>query len=339
MTLIITAKLHPSQDVVKIILWLISAPTALLYINNDGTFMHTLRGSEKMKKLIGFLFIVFGVSMLLSILTSSVLGGALSKEGRQVRTASLDNIENMNINMPSADVRIIPEDRQDVEAVLQGRNVDKNQLSVKQSGNTLKVGLEQGKFQWFTFSDDLTLDLHIPQEYSRNMMIKAGSGNIEFEGVDENRTTLEKLELDMSSGTATLDNLDVKLLKHKGSSGSIQIKNVTAEATDIDISSGDVELDHYSGSLRANLSSGDLRAEFEELTGPVKIGMTSGSVSLHMPENADFVLQGNTSNGSIRCDLPLQNRKENEGTHLSGSYGNGSHPVQITASSGDITIE
>jgi lia operon protein LiaG len=67
--------------------------------------------------------------------------------------------------------------------------------------------------------------------------------------------------------------------------------------------------------------------------------MTSGSVSLHMPENADFVLQGNTSNGSIHCDLPLQNRKENEGTHLSGSYGNGSHPVQITASSGDITIE
>ncbi|KIV53330.1 hypothetical protein AM501_27850 [Aneurinibacillus migulanus] len=292
-----------------------------------------------MKKLIGFLFIVFGTLLLLGILANSVLGGALSKEGRQVQTVSPDNIENMNINVSSADVRIIPEDRQDIEAVLQGRNVSKNQLSVKQSGNTLKVSLEQKEFKWVTFSNHLTLDLHIPQEYNRNMIIDAGSGDIEFKGVNENRTTLEKLELHMSSGTTILENLDVKLLKYKGSSGSTRVENVTAEATDIDISSGDVELSHYSGALRANLSSGDLRAEFEELTGPVKIGMTSGSVSLHMPENADFTLQGHTTSGSIHCDLPLQNRKENEDEHLSGSYGNGSHAVQITASSGDINIE
>lgn len=244
-------------------------------------------------------------------------------------------IKMIEIDVSGMDTTIIPEKREYVTAELKG----KGKVKIKQGKNKIEISVKHKWFDWFSFGKKAELNVYIPEEYSRDMDIELGSGNLTFSGHSKNRPmVLNELSVDMSSGNLTLDNLSVKHFTHEGSSGNVNIESLATETGTFDISSGNIKLRHYTGAAKAELSSGKLDAQLDELKDAVDIEVSSGKVTLDLPADADFTLNGKVSSGQIHCRFPLKNKKTDDQNIIAGSHGSGKHPLDLTVSSGSIDI-
>lgn len=250
-----------------------------------------------------------------------------SKDGRAALSKTIDTIE---INVGSVQTTIIPEDRNDVEAVLTG----KGSLIVEETGNRIIVETKRKMFNWFSFSEKRQLKIYIPEDYNRNINIQIGSGSLDFSGES---MKLNKLSLDIGSGNVNLDHLEVDEFTHDGSSGKVEIDTLITKTGTFDLSSGNLDIEHYTGSLNADVSSGKFSVQMDKLNDSIDIDLSSGNVNLDLPDNADFILNGNVSSGNISSEFPLTTTSSDK-KGLKGAYGSGKHKIDVSVSSGDVYI-
>jgi len=284
-----------------------------------------------MKKLLAFLAVLacfYIIAMGLQRVSWFPLGS------KETQAASMRNINVIDIHASAADVSVIPDNREDVKAEYKG----KGKLKVTKSGDTIKVSLERSWFEGINFFDKKKLKIYIPKDFNEKMAVNIGSGRLHFSGPSKSKPmNLNELSLDMSSGMVDLENLKVGSYRHVGSSGNAQLNYVTAGNATIKMSSGNVDLSHFQGKLSAKLSSGRFKGQLDQLKDSIDVKISSGIVSLDLPKNSDFTLEGKVSSGLISCDFPLESRSSN-GHSISGTYGTGKYKVNVTASSGKVNI-
>ena len=232
--------------------------------------------------------------------------------------------------MGGVQTTIIPEDRNDVEAVLTGEGT----LIVKETDNKLVVETKKKMFNWFSFSKKRQLKIYIPEDYNRNMNIQIGSGSLDFSGES---MKLNDFSLDIGSGNVNIDHLEVNNFIHDGSSGNVEIDTLFTKTGTFDLSSGNLSINHYTGALNAAVSSGRLSVQMDKLMDSIDIDLSSGNVDLDLPDNADFHLNGKVSSGDIKSDFPLTtNGTDKKG--LEGTHGSGKYKINVSVSSGDVDI-
>ncbi|AIE59023.1 DUF4097 family beta strand repeat-containing protein [Bacillus methanolicus] len=245
-----------------------------------------------------------------------------------------NKIEKIKIVVNDVSTKIIPENRKDLKADLNG----KAKLSVKRSGEEVEVTVKKIGFGRFLFHDKTNLNIYIPKDYERKMDIDVGSGNLEFSGGSKTeRMKLRNLSLDLGSGNMKLKNLDIKDFRYDGASGNGEIYSLAVQSGSIDISSGSLLVKDYNGGLGAEISSGYLEAQMDKLTDFMDIEVGSGEVNLDLPDNAGFTLHGKVRSGNISCDFPLKDKKRDK-SNINGIHGNGEHQVNLKVSSGNINI-
>lgn len=258
-----------------------------------------------------------------------------SFSGKDNTTAEVSNkIDNIEFEISSAKLNIIPSNRKDLEATLEG----KGKLSVNESGDTIKVTHEQKWYEWLPFFSTSIVTVYIPEDYGKDMGINLSSGTVNFASLEANQAfKLENLTIDMSSGDVNLQNLDVIDFKHHGSSGNLSIDSLASKTSSIDISSGNVKIADFTGELEADISSGELVVQMKELTDEVDIDVSSGSVQLDLPDKADFVLKGDIGSGDLSYNYPLTIEKE-DNHNIRARHGAGKHKIDIDVSSGSVKI-
>lgn len=268
------------------------------------------------------LFIVFNQSFQFD---GFAVGG--NKDGR---AAISNNIETIDINVAGVKTTIIPENRDDVEAVLIG----KGSLIVKEAGSRLVIETKRKMFNWFSFSEKRQLKIYIPEDYNRNLKIQIGSGNLNFSGQS---MKLNELSLDIGSGNVNMDHIEVNEFTHDGSSGNVEIDTLNTKTGTFDLSSGNLEIEHFTGALKADVSSGKFSVQMDKLNDSIDIDLSSGDVNLDLPDKADFNLDGKVSSGNISSDFPLTtNGTDNK--DIKGTHGSGKNKITISVSSGDVHI-
>ncbi|MEQ2527258.1 DUF4097 domain-containing protein [Bacillaceae bacterium CLA-AA-H227] len=252
----------------------------------------------------------------------------------QMKAEISDKIDNIEFDIASANVTIIPENRDDLEAQLTG----KGKVTVKQKGDTITVEYKQKWFSWFNFFNHSKLNVYVPEDYKEDMVIDIGSGNLELSGESAKQPfKLNHLILDMSSGNVELNDLVVNEFAFDGSSGNVEIHSLDSKTTSVDVSSGNVKISDFAGELEADISSGRFDAQFAELRDSISIDVSSGNVTLDLPEKADFTLEGETGSGNISSNFPL--KVENQDKHeIKGTHGSGKHEIEIDVSSGNVEI-
>lgn len=246
------------------------------------------------------------------------------------------DIENISIDISSVATTVVPEDRNDVRAELKGKGT----VSVNKRGDDIEVSVKRKGFFWFNWFelDNTALTIYIPKNYDKNMEIKLGSGEVTFKGSSiQDRMELDKLSVDVGSGSMVLKNLDVQTLEQQISSGEVEINSLSAETGTFEVSSGSVNVQNYTGKLDADVSSGELEIQMDELKDSISLNVSSGDIELDLPDDAEFTLNGKTSSGDLSCDFPLENKQESD-KRLSGKQGNGKHKIDANVSSGDIEI-
>ncbi|MGD8191707.1 DUF4097 family beta strand repeat-containing protein [Brevibacillus ginsengisoli] len=294
-----------------------------------------------MKKLLGVIIILVGVFLLLKSITNIELGGWVRGEVKHLEgSASVANIDTIHIQIPSANLQIVTEDRSDLLAALQGSDADKFTLQVQRKNNSIDVNVDDPKTNWFNFSDDMKLVVHVPMSYQQKLEVEATSGRVEFTGHSSSSPAIYKeLNVNVSSGDIRLDNLQVGQLKIEGTSGSIRSDRVTADKSTLEVSSGDIRMDRYTGAIDASLSSGSLDIQLEKVTGSIHVEASSGDVKLQLPKDADVTVDAKVSSGNVKADFPLENTTiYDENSQIKGSKGAGTYPIDLEANSGSIKI-
>jgi lia operon protein LiaG len=281
-----------------------------------------------MKRIVILLLIITGLYIVFNQsfqLDGFAFGG--SKDGR---AALSKTIETIDINVAGVKTTIIPESRDDVEAVITG----KGSLTVKETGNRLVVETKKKMFNWFSFSEKSHLKIYIPEGYNRDMTIQIGSGSLNFSGQS---MKLNELSLDIGSGNVNIDHLEVNEFTHDGSSGNVKIDTLKTKSSTFDLSSGNLEVNHFTGALKADVSSGRFSMQMDKLNDSIEIDLSSGNVNLDLPDNADFNLDGEVSSGNISSDFPLTSNGSDKKS-LKGTHGSGKNQINVEVSSGNIHI-
>jgi lia operon protein LiaG len=293
-----------------------------------------LRGENEMiKRILVIFLIITGAYIAMNYLFEG--NGVNFSKGEDSAKVSND-IENISIDISSVRTAIIPEDRDDIRAELKGKGT----VSVDKNGDDIEVTVKRKgffSFNWFE-QNKTSLTIYIPEDYDKNMEIELGSGEIVFKGASiENPMKLKSLALDIGSGSMELKNMDVETFDHNSSSGEVEINSLTAETGTFNVSSGSVKVQDFSGKLDAEVSSGELEIQMDELKDAISLNVSSGDIELDLPDNADFTLNGKISSGDISTDFQLKNKQETD-NRLSGEHGNGKHEIDVDVSSGDIEI-
>lgn len=244
--------------------------------------------------------------------------------------------ENISIDISSVETMIVPEDRDNVRAELNGKGT----VKIDKHGEDIEVAVKRKGFFWFNWfeMDKTTLTVYIPEDYEKNMEIELGSGEVVFKGHSiDSPMKLKNLAIDIGSGRMVLENLDVETFEHQSSSGEVEINSIAAGSGSFEVSSGSVTVKNYSGKLEADVSSGELEIQMDSLTDDVNLNVSSGNIELDLPDDADFSLNGKISSGDISSDFPLENKEESN-NRLSGKHGNGKYEINADVSSGEIKI-
>lgn len=284
-----------------------------------------------MKRILIIFFILIGAYLLLNVNFSSLFPFANEEADAKVT----NRIDMIKINVGSIKTNIIPEKRNTVEAVLDGKGA----VSVTKSGNTIDVEYKRNWLSGFSFLNfNSELNIYIPESYDRNIDIDSGSGYLTFIGKSEkDPMQLESLTIDMSSGKTDIENLKVEQYELNGSSGMISINGLVTKTGKIDMSSGLINIKNYEGKLKAEVSSGKLDVQVNKLSDDIDLQASSGQIKLDLPDDADFTLEGRYSSGIIRSKFTLK-EQIHEKNRLDGVSGTGKYLVKVNVSSGMVDI-
>lgn len=212
----------------------------------------------------------------------------------------------------------------------------------------LTVSLPEGTVLALADIGTTSGDMNIPDLAADEIRLGSTSGNIKAGTVTKKLTasstsgdvnveqagSIDTVSLGSTSGSIACTLGSVKTLAANSTSGSIRAA-VTGTA-------GSVRLVSTSGNLYPEIASAD-KVETSSTSGSVdgsvaaftdlKVGSTSGSVSLKLPAEPGFTLKAGTASGSFTSDLAL--------TKDGDTYtcGDGSARCSIDTTSGDIRID
>lgn len=286
---------------------------------------------KKVKRILLLFFLLLGLYLVFTKLSFSSwlpFGGSKTQEA-----AVTDQTEMITINVSGVNAEIVPEKRNNLQTELKGTG----NVTVQQRGDNITVSYHRKWFEGFSFFHKTKLTIYVPENYHHNMQLAIGSGNLDFIGQASYSMKLDQLSIILGSGNLHLKNLIVNHLDDRCASGNNNIERITTKDGSFEVSSGNVTVKHYQGSLKTRLSSGYFKAQFDQLKNPVDVEVSSGNVQLDLPDDADFTLNGKISSGLISNDFPLKNEKKDSHT-LQGTHGSGKYNVDLSVSSGRIKV-
>jgi DUF4097 and DUF4098 domain-containing protein YvlB len=153
-------------------------------------------------------------------------------------------------------------------------------------------------------------------------------------------------ELTLHTSDGGVDVSDVGgSLRLTASDGSIRIHNVTG-TLESHSSDGHATIDGKFTALQVHTSDGNLEltlADGSQLTTSSRIESSDGRVTVRLPRSMGVDLDVHTSDGGIKCDLPLTmegyDTSHTSGHNLRGHLNSGGAPLAIHTSDGSVTIE
>ncbi len=108
---------------------------------------------------------------------------------------------------------------------------------------------------------------------------------------------------------------------------------VTLTTTDRDIT-----LSGIRNGVAVTNQKGSVTLSFLDLTAPVTVATTDGTIEMQVPEKAPFHVTAETADGQIDNDLGLQTQKHEDRMTLTGQVRSGGPAVQLKTSEGDIKL-
>jgi DUF4097 and DUF4098 domain-containing protein YvlB len=260
----------------------------------------------------------------------------IRKNVNEEKLEDIKGIKTIDVETPFVDVNIIPEEREDIKIHYNGylEATYIPELKTKKSGDILYIMAKGDNLNSSrVYSTDLKLNIYIPIAFKDNIEIVTSSGDINV-----SKLKLSNLKLAASSGDIGIHDLSVDNLSIETSSGEQIVKNVKSKNSNFLASSGDIEIYSFIGDTNVTTSSGEINMDYEKFNNSIDAAASSGDITIKLPSNSEFNLNANTSSGEIESSFPITVTGKQKNS-LSGKVGNSVNAINITTSSGDISIK
>lgn len=266
-------------------------------------------------------------------------------------TEHLGSRDDLSLGSIAADIIITKDAKADyVSAFLTGYAYRSISLEKESTAGLLSIHTDwHGETSIIT--KELTLEIHIPEDYTGNLFVQTTSGSIIVPSGE-----LEDLEVSSVSGAISFSDITSESIHVRSVSGSIDVRTCHADDITLKSSSGNIS---FSGSAQEDLScisiSGRIQAEGTagtitgtstsgsfamRISGPFREAMVStvsGNIEITIPE--DIPVQGSVSSVSGIQQIDLSEaviRTENKNSRFT----RGSAPalMSLASVSGRISI-
>ena len=225
----------------------------------------------------------------------------------------INNINNISISSSFVNVKIKPEDRDDIRIHYHG-NLTSNvlpKLILEQKPNTIEIKLETSGSSQVTTHSDVVLEVFVPKSFKGNFNSSTSSGKIHME------------------------NLIGENFNIASSSGKLDLEDLVGQSLNIATSSGKVELGDSIGKINISTSSGSVELDNKKNSEDIEISTSSGSVEIKLSEDANYTINGSSSSGRYSSNINM-NIIENEKGRFRATIGSGDNSIDINTSSGRV---
>jgi hypothetical protein len=251
-----------------------------------------------------------------------------------------ENITTLRISLPSGKVK--------VEGI-EGRSLD-------YEGSLLFTGSSQGdaessidkKWKVTTEGDTLVLELNTESNWFSNIQFGFNTKNpylnvsvpsnlavkvVTSDGSIEGWNLKSGIEVDTSNGTLNIHDVIGGVVAHT-SNGSLTVQNIQG-GVELVSSNGAIALDNIDGTLSAKSSNGKITLN-SAVSGNWKCTSSNGKIVVSLPAVTDAKITGDTSNGSLKGNVPWDRDGDNFGTAV---LGKATHTVNLSTSNGSLTVD
>jgi lia operon protein LiaG len=257
-------------------------------------------------------------------------GLPFGKQQGSATSTVTEQVNQMDIKVGSIKTEVVLGGSNQVHAKLSG----KGSVSVQRSGNSIQVKAHR-QFTFFSWWDQSKVTITIPRSYAGELNLDVGSGTLHFDGDAE--TKYRNLSVNVSSGSINLSGIDANSVQADVQSGNLRIDTLNTATAKLEVSSGNLHVTHFSGTINAQVHSGNLKMDVTELSGPIKATVNSGFARINLPNSTGFRLNGKTSSGLIQCALSLKEKQSDDKT-TSGVHGSGKYNIDASVNSGLLSL-
>ncbi|AOT71404.1 DUF4097 family beta strand repeat-containing protein [Geosporobacter ferrireducens] len=297
-----------------------------------------------MKKIVIYLAIIAAVGIGTGLTIAYFTGGFspdfsenstfFSVDDTQIE--KMDGITQMIIEGVTADINIIPDEREDVKAHFYGNTntSDLPKMKVTVNGGRLMIKIDESrKTQVGFFSSNLSLDVFVPKTFGGDLELGSVSGHVEVkEGLN-----LRNSSVHLISGDTKIQHMKTQNLDFESISGTLTMEDVSTENTRIRIISGDVHINNFEGNLKGESTSGNLKISYLKDDYDIDFKAVSGTIDIDLPDDAAFSLDAETL-GDIQCDFYVNIQGKSGKNQLKGVVKDGRNKVVLRNTSGNITV-
>ncbi len=197
------------------------------------------------------------------------------------KTIPMKNIEDIDIEVYASNVTIVSVDSSDFTITCRGSSTFVDKTTIDVVGNTLNVK-EHGvnspiNLNFFNKSKSREVTINIPKDFSKDLKLNGGAGNVSIKGID-----IKKLNIEGGAGNLTLKDIVFQDLKLEQGVGNTTI-DLSSKCGDMDIEGG----------------VGNLSIDFAEVGGDLTYDGGVGKTVISIPNNSPVKIDTSTGVGSI----------------------------------------
>jgi hypothetical protein len=323
-------------------------PTQSAAVPNEPYYLNRDTQQSPNRRSLGIALIVVGMIWLVTMWTPTVRPFSFGAHGNETILDRTTTGEQFVLDAGSADVELIRGSGSDIriEAIRDGGNSDDYQVVIEEAGNVVRVSHTAAPCFFFC-NRSLSYRITLPAEIATTVQTLSGdviaedlanpvtmrttSGDIEMRGMSGT------FQANSTSGDITLEDGNLASARIETTSGDVQLAGAS-NTIQIRTVSGNIELqDVRNGQLDLTTISGDI--EFDgSIAGNTlsHLDTVSGSVHLHFPDDSNITVDASSVSGAVATDFAISGVQEEH--VLRGAIGDGTTPLTIKTTSGDVDI-
>lgn len=270
--------------------------------------------------------------LILGVVSGFGINMMLKGELREVFSVQEDNIEfdGFDISWHSGRVDVSPSDDNTL-IIKQTSHYNVKPLIYEVSGKKVIIRQEPSWGLFFIFGNfrSSNLEILLPQKQYEEFILKMTSGKTDINGIDA-----ESIKLNLTSGQLGAEDISAKSLSVSMTSGNAQVNGAIADNFKAKLTSGRAVFGGEFGAVECYATSGEMEILSEGTPESLDAKMTSGDISVTIPDNDGFTVDVNKTSGSFDSSFDLtSNMKDSDGFY---SYGKGKdagrdYTVRITS--------
>lgn len=280
-----------------------------------------------------------------NIFSTNVFNGVFSisnmKVVKELRFDDVNNIKNIKTNFNASDLIITENDEDNIKIIVKSNKTVKNKKYINAEINSDTLSIEdfnnKSSRNIFGMSNGyyLQVEIKIPKSYKENITIKNIVGNIIF----DSDLKLNDLHVDVKTGDIDGNqNINSNKIYINNKVGNVNFNYLYGREATIDVKTGDIDIDKFSGKGVIESKVGDITCNVENLDGDLSVESKVGDVELYINKNLNFIFEGNKSFGDLDIGLKFNNVSKSSESFI-GQYGeNPVNKIIANVKTGDISI-